>query len=469
MFQYPKRNLGQLDADSAAALIAAAADVAVVLDKKGVVRDVSVNRDQIKLDNCEAWLGQQWTDTVTEESRFKIEELLKGANNDTGTNWRQVTVLVEKGEDLPVLFSTIHVGDKGRVVAMGRNLEAVTKLQRRLMDAQRSMEREYARLRHAETRYRLLFENASEAVVIIDAVSMRVSELNPAAEQVLSRVAKRPIGRSFLDMFSADDAERVGEVLTAARSGQRAPEVEVVIGKDGGKYAIGASLFRQDGSSSFLMRLTAAFNQAHEQRLPQTANAALSVVESIPEAFVVTNGDGRIVTANAAFLELAQLPSLAASQDQHLERFFGRAGVDFNVLLANLREHGSLRMFSTTLAGAQGAQADVEISAVSVESADPEILGFVIRDMTGRLSASQAQGGRELPKSIAQMTELVGRVPLKDLVRETTDIIERLCIEAALQLTGDNRASAAEMLGLSRQSLYVKLRRYGISDLGAEN
>jgi DNA-binding NtrC family response regulator len=66
------------------------------------------------------------------------------------------------------------------------------------------------------------------------------------------------------------------------------------------------------------------------------------------------------------------------------------------------------------------------------------------------------------------MTELVGRVPLKDIVRETTDLIEQLCIEAALELTGDNRASAAEMLGLSRQSLYVKLRRFGMGDPGVE-
>ena len=43
--------------------------------------------------------------------------------------------------------------------------------------------------------------------------------------------------------------------------------------------------------------------------------------------------------------------------------------------------------------------------------------------------------------------------------------IERLCIEAALELSSDNRASAAELLGLSRQSLYVKLRRYGLADL----
>jgi DNA-binding NtrC family response regulator len=67
-----------------------------------------------------------------------------------------------------------------------------------------------------------------------------------------------------------------------------------------------------------------------------------------------------------------------------------------------------------------------------------------------------------LPVWVAQFTDRVGSAPLKDLVRESTDLIERLCIEAALKLTNGNRASAAELLGLSRQSLYVKLARYGI-------
>ena len=52
---------------------------------------------------------------------------------------------------------------------------------------------------------------------------------------------------------------------------------------------------------------------------------------------------------------------------------------------------------------------------------------------------------------------------------ETADLIEKLCIEAALKLTRDNRASASEMLGLSRQSLYVKLRRYGIGEVSERN
>ena len=54
---------------------------------------------------------------------------------------------------------------------------------------------------------------------------------------------------------------------------------------------------------------------------------------------------------------------------------------------------------------------------------------------------------KSLNLHIGQMKDLVGRMPLKDIVRDTTDLIEQFCIEAALELTGDNRASAAEMLG----------------------
>jgi DNA-binding NtrC family response regulator len=63
---------------------------------------------------------------------------------------------------------------------------------------------------------------------------------------------------------------------------------------------------------------------------------------------------------------------------------------------------------------------------------------------------------------VEQLTALVGRVSLKNLVRDTADLVERHFIEAALDMTGDNRTSAAEVLGVSRQSLYVKLRRYNL-------
>ena len=152
---------------------------------------------------------------------------------------------------------------------------------------------------------------------------------------------------------------------------------------------------------------------------------------------------------------------------QSLGRWLGRTGVDLNVLISNLRQRGAVRLFATVMRGEYGSATEVEISGVAISEGEQPCLGFTIRDVSRRLSAEvrTTGAGREMPRSVGQMTELVGRVPLKDIVRDTTDLIEQLCIEAALELTHDNRASAAEMLGLSRQSLYVKLRRFNIGDL----
>jgi transcriptional regulator PpsR len=172
---------------------------------------------------------------------------------------------------------------------------------------------------------------------------------------------------------------------------------------------------------------------------------------------------GRVLSANQAFVDMLQLPAGEPVLGQMLDRWLGRSTVDLNVLIGNLRQHGVLRLFPTTLRASDGQATAVEISAVAVADGPQPCLGFTIRDVTRRLP-SEGRSQRQLPRSTEQLTGLVGRLPLRDIVGETTDLIERLCIEAALELTRDNRASAAEMLGLSRQSLYVKLRRYGIHD-----
>jgi hypothetical protein len=47
VFRAPKRTLGDLDAESAAELIAAAADIALIVDAKGIVRDVSLGDEEL--------------------------------------------------------------------------------------------------------------------------------------------------------------------------------------------------------------------------------------------------------------------------------------------------------------------------------------------------------------------------------------------------------------------------------------
>lgn len=461
-FNSPGKTLGELDAEAASSVITAASDIALVVDRDGVIRDLAFGSEELLNEDYGKWLGQQWADTVTSECRGKIEELLRDAANKTPTRARQVNHPSSRGGDVPVVYSAVQVGDEGRVVAVGRDLRSIAALQQRLVEAQQSMERDYWRLRHVETRYRLLFQMAKEAVLVVDSQSLKVVEANPAAVELLGDPDRRIVGRALGESFDADSEKALQSLLVSVRVAGRGEDVRVRVRDGDRQFVASASLIRQENSSLFLVRLAPLAAAAAAAR-PGAALMA-QVVDGAPDAFVVSDPEGRIVAVNAAFVELAQLASEEQARGESLDRWLGRPGVDLNVMISNLRQYGVLRLFATTLRDEAGATTDVEISAVSLPRAPQPCLGFTIRNVGRRLSADPQQATRALPRSVEQLTELVGRVPLKDLVREATDRIEQLCIEAALELTRNNRASAAEMLGLSRQSLYVKLRRFGLGD-----
>jgi transcriptional regulator PpsR len=466
-FRAPKKSLGNLDAEEAGELITAAADVTLLIDKKGIIRDVAFGSEDLARDILGDWLGTAWEQTVTEESRPKIKEMLQDAIANAEPRWRQVNYSAVRGPDVPILYRVSRVGEEGRLVALGRDLRAIEKLQQRLMEVEQSMEREYSRVRHAETRYRLLFQIASEAVLIVDAQTQRVVEANPAALQLLGSGTRRLVGRPFPEGFDAAGERAIEGLLAGVRATGRGEDARATLKSSEQPFQISASLFRQDDSSHYLVRVRPLNPDAARSDPAEERSKLLEVLESSPDGLVVTSPDGQILTANRAFLDIAQLATLEQARGQPLDRWLGRPGVDMRVLVGNLRQHGSVRLFATTLRGEYGTSSDVEISAVSVTNAEQPCLGFTVRNVDKR-AVTDTRGGRELPRSAEELTELIGRVSLKDLVRETTDVIERLCIEAALQITGDNRATAAEMLGLSRQSLYAKLRRHGLGDLSDE-
>jgi transcriptional regulator PpsR len=282
--------------------------------------------------------------------------------------------------------------------------------------------------------------------------------------RLIGRTEKRIIGRSVLDFFDAAAAPDMQAMFAAVRLSGRAGEGLWRLGDRPADVTVSATLFRQDALSHILIRLTVVEPDDADRTLPTSKSTFLKMIEKLPDGFVVTGPDWRILAANAAFLDMANLASEEQARAESLDRFIGGNGVAFSVLTAHLRENGLVRNFSTTVHGESGASEEVEITAVATPAEDQSYFGFTIRAVRGRL-APAAQPRLSAPRSVEQLTELVGRVSLKDIVRESTDIIEQLAIKAALQLTGDNRASAADMLGMSRQSLYVKLRRHSLGDL----
>jgi transcriptional regulator PpsR len=463
-----KKSIGSLDGEFASRLISSSMDVALVLDKSGVVQDYSVSDDILAREQVfTSIVGKPWVGTVTVESRIKVEEMLRDANAKGPPRWRQVNHPSATGADLPVRYSALALGSSGKILAVGRELRSQSQLQQRLVNAQQSMEREYARLRLAETRYRLLFQTASEAVVIADAHSGRILEINPAAEKLFAVSPRRKVVKSLFEALEGNGGRDMKAMFEQIRSAGHADPLRATL--VGGKTAvtISGSLFRQDATAYVLVRIGTISAELGARNDNPSASKLKQAVERMPDAFVMIGKDRRIQTANFAFLELVQRATEEQVRDEPLDRWLGRSSVEIETFLGNTAQHGSARQFATIVRGEFGSIEEVEASAVFVADPEHPCFGLTIR-ANGRKAAAKVLGEHELPRSVQQMTGLVGQVPLKNLVRETTDLIERLCIEAALELVGDNRASAAEMLGLSRQSLYVKLRRYGLGDLGGE-
>ena len=465
-FTSAKKWLGDVDAQSAAKLLTAAADVALIISptEPYIVKDVAFGSDEVANEVSNDWIGRPWSELVAVESRVKVAELLRDAVADAPPRWRHINHLSSSPDVLPILYSVTRIGPKGRIVAVGRSLRPVTTLQQRLLATQQTMDREYSRLRMAETRHRLLFQVSEEAVLVVDANTRKVVEANPAAGRMLDQAPAAMVGHLITERFDASSRRALEALLTSVRATGRNSDLRLRRGEVLPPLHLSVSLFREDRDSYFLVRLSPDATAGLNGSVRGRTSRVLEVVERSPDGFIVTGMDGRIEFANRAFLDMVQLATPEQVRGEPLDRWLGRPGVDFNLLTAHLREDQSIRLFAKALRSEYGSTLDVEICAVAGPDGEHPCLGFTIRNVAQRVTAERT-AARQRPRSVEQLTELVGRVPLKELVRDSSDMIERLCIEAALELTSDNRAAAAEILGLSRQSLYAKLRRYGLGDL----
>ena len=159
--------LSELAPELAQTFVSIASDIALVIDAGGVIRSVATGSAPIA--PATEWIGRPWAETVTGDTRTKIEQLLSEAQTSGVTRRREVNHPSDSGTDIPVAYAAIRLGRDGPVLAVGRDLRAVSAIQQRFIDAQQEMEREYWQQRQSETRYRMLFQVANDAVLVVDA------------------------------------------------------------------------------------------------------------------------------------------------------------------------------------------------------------------------------------------------------------------------------------------------------------
>ena len=268
-------------------------------------------------------------------------------------------------------------------------------------------------------------------------------------------------GAEFLSRLeNSGDASNL-EAIISGTTGHLAAEWQATTKLGRKRLSISVKALRSAGTRYALCRLGSETALQNQETL--LSEGLLMLFENGVDAIVFANDTGIILNCNNSFLDLCDLASASEVINRPLADFLSRGTIDQKMLIEGGSKTGQLRSYNTKVVTNYRATLPVNVSATKLASSKGGGFGFVLRIMR---SVEQVPGN-DTPSVLnanQNIAKLVGASPLKEIVAETADVIERICIETAIELTGNNRVAAAEMLGLSRQSLYVKLRKYDMLD-----
>jgi transcriptional regulator PpsR len=442
--------LSDCAAEVAEAFVSLSSDIALVIDESGTVTRVSQNAAAPVSAGAEGWVGLRWTETVTGDTKRKIELMLADLEV-TGVARRREVNLPGDGGEIPISFTALRLGRAGPVIAVGRDLRAVAAIQQRFLDVQQDMERSYWRARQLESRYRLLFQVATDAVMTVEAHSLRLIEANHAAVGLFGGGASGAVplaGQVATNLFDVVSRVAVQGLLDSARSTGRPAEINARLAGGAPGVAVSATPFRASDGMRLLVRV-----RAHDAIAPE-AHSELSMalarlVDTTQDGVVVTDSSGRIVVANPAFVSLVGAASEEALHGRQIGDWIGRVKDDIPALIAGVHGHGIAQLVRTSLRGTRG-ELDVDVSAALLTEGDQESFGFTVR-LCSEPKAPGVQGAlrAHLLRSLSAIESDLGTRASGSMLTRGRVLLNGYLAEIALERSGGNAGQAARLLGLS--------------------
>lgn len=447
-------------------ILATASDIALLVSPSRRIIFVLVNPHHRSFGQLTDWEGSNLRDVLTDESLRKLDARLSGMqgarHGDTAVELNHAD---QSNWEFPVRYSLHRIGADDSILMLGRDLRPIAEVQQQLVQAQLALERDYETQREMDTRYRVLMEVIRDPVVMVSMSSGRITDINPAAAQLLGGSRSDLIGAAMAQEF---EGRRRGEFLESLANlavAESALPVELTARRSQKRLFLSPTVFRAAGERILLCQMDMTKGGPASQ--DELGDNLSRLYHEGVDGIVFADGEGNIRAANEAFLNLTDTANMAAVRGRSLTDFLARGAVDLRVLLDNVKRTGQLRLYATRLTTDFMGQIAVEISATWLNDRPNPVLVLVVRDASRAETLRRPAFGQP-DDGVRNVMELVGSSTLKDIVAETTDVIEKMCIETALELTRNNRVAAAEMLSLSRQSLYVKLRKYGLLNKDGE-
>ena len=102
---------------------ALAGDIALVLDDNGVIRSVAQGSSATVAKSAQSWIGRSWADTVTGETRGKVELMLKEVSATGLARRREINHPAEKGGNIAIGAARPSVRDCSRASRLFRAVQ----------------------------------------------------------------------------------------------------------------------------------------------------------------------------------------------------------------------------------------------------------------------------------------------------------------------------------------------------------
>jgi transcriptional regulator PpsR len=435
-------------------------DVTLRLDSSGVIKRVA-GSTAVQDESLESWVGRSWADTVVPGGGDHVRRVIEDAGASGVSILLQLKQRFPSGRELLMEYTTVRLEEGSDLLAVGKNLHAVAELQAGLREAQREGERHSWQSRDLETRYRLLFDASHEALVLLDAKALTVVEINPAGARDLHLAS----GDDFLVGVDEREQKRLRGMFKRVRDYGRSPRILLHFGANRSLWGARASLVPAEPEPLLMVQLALVEElRPNNEARAQEQRPSFSVeglMERLPDAFVVIDGQSVVARANRAFVDLTRAKNENALLGGRLDRWFMQPGAPAADLLAQLRDMRVIQDFETKLRTEDGDEVEVSVTGATSSEGPNQHFGLLIKRIKRKPTGDNQRG--LLQDATRKLEEAHGTTSLPNLVRDAADMLERRYIEAALNLSNDNRTAAAELLGISRQSLHLKLNRYALT------
>ncbi len=452
------------DPSSVQGIVELAADLAVYLSPNGEVEGISVNPDCPSLGCLDHWVGRDFKSFLTIESVAKLDERVAEMRADASMTprWIEINHVDNATWEFPIRYSIHRTYNSDHLLLLGRDMQPIAEVQQRLVSEQLARERDQQRLRSEQTFYNVALEASDTGLIMVEPETGKIRDLNSAAALLLGTKASTLTGSSLAQAFEGRKREELLDELQEAARADEAKCVELMARRNGHSLLLYPDFFRAAGQLFMLCRLVPV--DASMSTSAEVAQSTALLFASTSDAIVLTDAKGMVREANESFLVMADAAQMRDIRGTSFADYLARGSVDLKIILEAALKKGRLSNYATKITSVAGTRTSVDISASRLEHQGGDFgFGFVIRSVApSEMGDGDATVGAVSEDAMKNVMDLVGTASLKELVSATSDVVEKLCIETAVQLTGNNRVAAAEMLGLSRQSLYVKLRKHGI-------